>query len=173
MKKSDGVEEHTPSIPGRAMPKLDIIDRRLLAALQEDDRLPLVELSKAIGAPASTINDRIKRLTRQGIIDGFYAHLSPEALGLDLLAFMLVSWSDPTVEPEFLKKMRAAKEVLECHHITGACNYLIKVRVPATRNLEKFLSEVVKAVSGVECTETLIVLSTAKETCRLEPLADR
>ena len=86
---------------------------------------------------------------------------------------MLVSWSDPTVEPEFLKKMRAAKEVLECHHITGACNYLIKVRVPATRNLEKFLSEVVKAVSGVERTETLIVLSTAKETCRLEPLADR
>lgn len=161
------------SMLGRAMPKLDEIDRKLLAALQDNDRLPLAELSKAIGAPASTINDRIKRLTRQGIITGFHAHLSPEVLGLDLLAFMLVSWSDPKVEPAFLKKVKAAPEVLECHHITGACNYLVKVRVPATRDLEKFLSDIVKAVPGVERTETLIALSTAKETWKLQPLAER
>src|SRR4051794_31361528 len=149
------------------MPKLDDIDRKLLTLLQDDDRLALAELSKTLGAPASTINDRIKRLTRLGLIAGFHARVSPEALGLNLLAFMLVSWSNPKVEPVFLKWVAASPAVLECHHITGAWNYLLKVRVATTRDLEKFLAQTVKAVKGVERTETLIVLSSAKETWKL------
>ena len=149
------------------MQKLDTIDRKLLTLLQENDRLALAELSSAIGVPASTINDRIKRLTRQGLISGFHARVSPEALGLNLLAFMLVSWSNPKVEPVFLKWVKASSSVLECHHITGAWNYLLKVRVGTTRDLESFLAETVKAVKGVERTETLIVLSSAKETWKV------
>jgi Lrp/AsnC family transcriptional regulator, leucine-responsive regulatory protein len=146
------------------MQKLDDTDRQLLALLQEDDRLSLAELGKRVGIPASTINDRIKRLSRQGVIAGFQARVSPEALGLNLLAFMMVSWSNPKVEAEFLARMRASPAVLECHHITGAWNYLVKVRVGTTRDLERFLAETIKGVEGVERTETLIVLSSAKET---------
>jgi Lrp/AsnC family transcriptional regulator, leucine-responsive regulatory protein len=146
------------------MQKLDDTDRQLLALLQEDDRLSLAELGKRIGIPASTINDRIKRLARQGVIAGFQARVSPEALGLNLLAFMMVSWSNPKVEAEFLARMQASPAVLECHHITGAWNYLVKVRVGTTRDLERFLAETIKGVEGVERTETLIVLSSAKET---------
>lgn len=149
------------------MPKLDDVDRQLLVLLQDDDRLALAQLSKTIGAPASTINDRIRRLIRQGLIAGFQARLSPEALELNLLAFMMVSWSNPKVEPVFLKKVKASPDVLECHHITGPWNYLLKLRVRTTRDLEKFLAETVKAVEGVERTETLIVLSSAKETWKL------
>jgi Lrp/AsnC family transcriptional regulator, leucine-responsive regulatory protein len=147
---------------------LDDIDRRLLGLLQEDDRVALAELSKALGVPASTLNDRIKRLVRRGIIAGFQARLSSEALGLNLLAFMLVSWSNPKVEPIFLKKMKASPAVLECHHVTGTWNYLLKVRVATTRDLEKFLAETVKAVDGIERTETLITLSSAKETWKVD-----
>ena len=128
----------------------------------------MAELSKALGVPASTINDRIKRLGRRGIIAGFQARLSSEALGLNLLAFMLVGWTNPKVEPAFLKKIKASPAVLECHHITGAWNYLLKVRVATTRDLEKFLAETVKAVEGVERTETIITLSSAKETWKLD-----
>lgn len=149
------------------MRKFDEIDRKILALLQEDDRLALAELSKRVGVPASTINDRIKRLTKQGVISGFHARLDPEKLGLELLAFMLVSWSDPKVEPAFLKKVRAAEQVLECHHVTGAWNYLLKVRLRNTKELETFLSGTIKAVRGVERTETIITLSTAKETWAL------
>ncbi len=149
------------------MPKLDDIDRRLLELLQDDDRLALAELSKQLGAPASTINDRIKRLSRQGLIAGFHARVSPEAMGLNLLAFMLVGWSSPKVEPVFLKWVKASPAVLECHHITGAWNYLLKVRVGTTRDLERFLAETVKSVKGVERTEMLIVLSSAKETWKV------
>jgi Lrp/AsnC family leucine-responsive transcriptional regulator len=155
-----------PAIVG-FMPKLDEIDRKLLTLLQDDDRLALAELSKKLGSPASTINDRIKRLTRQGLIAGFHARVSPEEMGLNLLASMLVSWSNPKVEATFLKWVNGSPAVLECHHITGAWNYLLKVRVATTRDLEKFLAETVKSVKGVERTETLIVLSSAKETWKV------
>jgi Lrp/AsnC family transcriptional regulator, leucine-responsive regulatory protein len=149
------------------MIKLDDIDCQILTLLQDDDRLALSVLSNQIGIPASTINDRIKRLVRQGLIAGFHARIAPDVLGLNLLAFILVSWSNPKVEAAFLKRAKASPAVLECHHITGAWNYLLKVRVRTTRDLEKFLSDTVKAVDGVERTETLIALSSAKETWKV------
>jgi Lrp/AsnC family transcriptional regulator, leucine-responsive regulatory protein len=150
------------------MGHLDDIDRKLLALLQENDRPALAELSEKIGVAPSTLNDRIKRLVRQGVISGFHARLSPEAVGMNLLAFMLVAWSDPKVEPVFLKRIRASSAVLECHHVTGAWNYLLKVRIRTTRELEAFLSDTVKAVPGVQRTETIIALSSAKETWALD-----
>jgi Lrp/AsnC family transcriptional regulator, leucine-responsive regulatory protein len=146
------------------MRKLDSTDRKLLELLQGDAQLSLAQLSKRVGAPASTVNDRIKRLERQGLIAGFHARLAPEAIGLNLLAFMLVSWSNPKVEPVFLKRIKESPVVLECHHITGPWNYLLKLRLGTTRDLETFLAKTVKAVPGVERTETLIALSSAKET---------
>jgi Lrp/AsnC family leucine-responsive transcriptional regulator len=150
------------------MDQLDDIDLKLLEILQEDDRKPLAVLSKHIGLAPSTINQRIKRLVAQGVVSGFHARLDPEKVGLELLAFMLVSWSDPKVEPVFLKSVRASASVLECHHVTGAWNYLLKVRIRNTKELEAFLSDTIKAVRGVERTETLISLSTAKETWALK-----
>lgn len=139
--------------------------------LQEDDRQPLAVLSEKTGIAVSTINDRIKRLVRSGMISGFHARIAPEALGLNLLAFIMVSWSNPKVEAEFLERAKASADVLECHHITGAWNYLLKVRVGTTRDLERFLTETIKAVDGVERTETLITLSTKKETWKVNPPA--
>jgi Lrp/AsnC family leucine-responsive transcriptional regulator len=157
---------------GIQMRKLDMIDRQLLEALQDDDRASLSELGKAVGAPASTVNDRIKRLHREGLISGFHARLSPEALGLDLLAFMLISWTNPKVEAGFLKRVKASPAVLECHHVTGPANYLLKIRVASTRELEAFLSDIVKAVEGLERSETMIVLSSPKETWKINLPAD-
>ena len=81
----------------------DDIDRKLIALLQQNDRLSLADLSNATGSASSTINDRIKRLVRNGVITGFHARLSSEALGLELLAFVLVGWSDPKVETNFIE----------------------------------------------------------------------
>jgi len=149
------------------MAKLDDTDRQLLMLLQEDDRQPLAVLSEKIGAAVSTINDRIKRLVRSGTISGFHARVAPETVGLDLLAFIMVSWTNPKIEAGFLERVKASPDVLECHHITGAWNYLLKVRVGTTRDLERFLSDTIKAVEGVERTETLITLSSAKETWKV------
>ncbi len=153
------------------MSDLDETDRQLLVLLQADDQQSMAELSKALGVAASTLADRVKRLVRLGVISGFHARVAPEALKLDLLAFVFVGWSDPKVEPEFLRRIEASPEALECHHVTGAWNYLVKVRVRNTRALEAFLAGVVKDVPGLQRTETLIVLSSSKETSALDPRA--
>ena len=146
------------------MPSLDAIDRQLLQLLQADDRVSLGELGKAVGLAPSSVNERIKRLTEQGAITGFHARVAPEAVGLDLLAYMFVGWADPETEAPFLKRITREPAVLECHHVTGAWNYLMKVRLRNTGQLERFLADVIKTVPGVQRTETLIVLSSAKET---------
>jgi Lrp/AsnC family leucine-responsive transcriptional regulator len=84
--------------------------------------------------------------------------------GLNLLAFLFVGWSDGIVEAEFLRRIAMAPQVLECHHVTDGWNYLLKVRVTA---LEGSLANVLKQGKGLQRTQTLIVLSSPKETTEL------
>ncbi|MEP7241196.1 MAG: Lrp/AsnC family transcriptional regulator [Devosia sp.] len=154
--------------------ELNDTDLRLLELLQRDGLQSMAELSKAIGIAPSTLNDRVKRLNRLGAIAGTHARVDPHTLGLDLLAFVLVGWSEAAVEADFLKRVTAAEQVLECHHVTGGWNYLLKVRVRDTRGLETFLATVLKPVKGLQRTETMIALSSPKETWQLsvaEPAA--
>lgn len=146
---------------------LDEIDYRLLDLLQDDDRLPVAELGKILGVAPSTLNDRIRRLVKLGVIIGFHARVDPEKVGLDLLAFIYVGWSDPATEQRFLAAIARTPEVIEAHHVTGAWNYLMKVRLRTTRDLEGFLAGVLKEVPGLQRTETQIVLSSPKQTCRV------
>ncbi|HZY48598.1 MAG TPA: Lrp/AsnC family transcriptional regulator [Devosia sp.] len=150
--------------------ELDETDLKLLGLLQKDGLQSMADLSKAIGIAPSTLNDRVKRLGRLGVIRGTHAQIDPDALGLGLLAFVFVGWSEGSVEADFLKRVAAADQVLECHHVTGGWNYLLKVRVSDTRALESFLGTVLKQVKGLQRTETLIVLSSPKETAAL-PIA--
>ena len=149
------------------MRDLDDVDGKLLEMLQKDGRTTYSELGQAVGLAVSSVNERVRKLNEQGVIQGVHAHVSPEALRLELLAFIFVGWNEPSVEPRFLARIAQEKEVLECHHVTGAWNYLLKVRVRNTRMLEGLLAKVIKAVDGVERTETLIVLSSPKETAIL------
>ena len=146
---------------------LDETDLKLLELLQDDGLQSMAALSKATGVAPSTLNDRVKRLGRLGAITGTHARIDPPALGLNLLAFVFVGWSEGAVEADFLKRVASAEQVLEVHHVTGGWNYLLKVRVRDTRALEDFLGTVLKQVKGLQRTETLIVLSSPKETSRL------
>ena len=146
---------------------LDTIDHQLINLLQANDQASLGELGKVVGLAPSSVKERIKRLTTNSVIQGFHARVSPEALGLELLAFIFIGWTDPATEPVFLEHVANEPAVLECHHVTGSWNYILKVRLRNTRMLEAFLSSVIKSVTGVLRTETLIVLSSPKETSTL------
>ena len=145
----------------------DETDRKIMAMLQADGRTPYAELAKAVGLAVSSVNERVKKLQERGAIAGVHAQLSPEGLGLDLLAFVFVAWSDPETEPRFLKRVLNEPSILECHHVTGSWNYLVKVRVKNTRMLEAFLAKIIKSVEGVLRTESFITLSSPKETSAL------
>src|SRR5204862_4953717 len=101
------------------------------------------------------------------VITGVHAHVAPDAVGLDLLAIVFVGWTDAAVENRFLERVGQEPAVLECHHVSGEWNYLLKVRVQNPRMLEAFLNGVIKGIDGIQRTETLIVLSSPKETAQL------
>jgi Lrp/AsnC family leucine-responsive transcriptional regulator len=149
------------------MNDLDPIDRKLLDLLQANGRTPYAELAKAVGLAVSSVNERVRKLSERGSISGVHAAVDPAAVRLDLLAFIFVSWNEPSVEPRFLARIAGERVVMEAHHVTGPWNYLMKVRVTTTQMLEAFLANVVKAVPGVQRTETLIALSSFKESAAL------
>ena len=149
------------------MADIDDTDLMLIELLQKDARTPQHELAKLVGLAASSVNERIRKLGERGLIAGFHARISPEVMGYDLLAFLYVAWSRPETERAFLKKVLNQPTVMEVHHVTGIWNYVLKVRVKNTRMLEGLLAKVIKAVPGIERTETIIVLSSVKETWQI------
>lgn len=143
---------------------MDGIDRIILDRLQADSTQTYAEIGAAAGLSASAVNDRLKRLRAEGVIRRMTADVDPAALGLSLLAFVLVAVNEPQGESRFRAQMKAAPEVLECHHLTGDFSYLLKLRLRDTAHLEQFLMDRLKPLAGVVRTHTLIALSTVKET---------
>ena len=146
---------------------LDSIDRELIALLQMDDRVSVAEMGKRLGIPPSTLNDRIRRLVRNGTITGFHAHVSPEMLGLDLLAFVFVGWSDPKTEQEFLRRIADAPQVLECHTLMGDVDFLLKIIVGSIEEYEQFFWQKLSKIDGVQGISSSISMSQPVNTTRL------
>ena len=149
------------------MADIDEIDLELIDLLQKDARIPQAQLAATVGLAASSVNERIRKLGERGLVTGYHARISPEAIGYDLLAFLYVAWSKPETERAFLRKVAGQAVVMEIHHVTGVWNYMLKVRVKNTRMLEAFLARVIKAVPGAERAETIIGLSSPKETSQI------
>lgn len=147
---------------------MDQLDIRILRVIQQEARTPQADLGRKVGLSTSSVNERLRKLNQQGIIDRYAAILEPGRLGLGLCAFIQVLLERPADEADFLTRVRKSPRVLECHHVSGGYSYLLKVRTRDTAGLERVLNEVVKSGSGVIRTETLVVLSTAKETTCLD-----
>ena len=152
------------------MAVLDEIDRNILASMQLDATLAYADLGERVGLSASSINDRLKRLRAKGAIRGVRADVDPHALGLDLMVFVLVELGGRAEEQAFVAAMQAAPAVLECHHIAGEFSYLLKVRVASTAAYEAFPDRHLKSLAGIRRTQSLIALSSAKDS-RVLPTA--
>lgn len=127
------------------------------------------QLGEQLGLTPPAAADRAARLQAKGVITGYAAQINAEAVGLALTAFIEVTLEHPRARTAFLKKVGTMAAILECHHIAGDFDYLLKTRVRATRDLESLISEVLKSIRGVARTKTTIVLGTAKETARVRP----
>lgn len=146
---------------------MDDIDKKLIALIQADGRASYGELGGAVGLSVSAVNERLKKLTGNGVITGWGARIAPQALGLDILAFIHVLIDRPESEDEFRQAVLHFAEVQECHHVTGEWSYLLKVRVADTAALERFLSERLKTLRGLVRTHSAIALSSIKDTAYL------
>jgi Lrp/AsnC family leucine-responsive transcriptional regulator len=147
---------------------MDSIDREILRLIQQDGRLSYGDLGTEVGLSVSAVNERLKKLQAAGVLRGWVALVEPKAVGLDICAFIQVLVDRPANCGPFLAKMAEQPEILECHHVTGDFSYLLKVRARDTSQLESIMSDVIKGVRGVVRTQTLIVLSSPKETTAVE-----
>lgn len=145
---------------------LDDLDRALVGLLQVDGRAGVAELGQAVGLSSSAVNERVRKLLARGALRGIVALADPLALGLGIAAFVTVTLVPGADEAAFLRGLTEDAAVLECHHVTGPANYLLKVRVADMAGLEALLRRL-KASGALARSETQIVLSSPKETTAL------
>jgi DNA-binding Lrp family transcriptional regulator len=149
--------------------ELDGFDLRLLAALQADGRLTNQELADKVGLSASQCSRRRSRLEESGIIRGYHADLSAEALGLGVLVFVHVTLA--THSPDNSKRFRdfvsRLDEVQEAYSLTGETDYLLKMVLPDLKSLAATVNEQLLAHDTVAHVRSSVVLDRLKETAQL------
>jgi Lrp/AsnC family leucine-responsive transcriptional regulator len=151
---------------------IDDLDRRVLSVLQRDGRLSTTDLAREVGLSRPAASARVRRLEDEGTIRGYTTIVDPEAVGLDLLC--LIGIAMQLHSQENISRARAAivqmPEVLECWHVTGDFDYVLKVAVRNRADLQRFILERLTPVPGLARVNTSLVLGIEKSTTAL-PLA--
>jgi DNA-binding Lrp family transcriptional regulator len=157
------------SAHGSERPRLDSLDRQLLAQLQQDARLPTAELARRLDLSGPGLQKRLRKLETYGVIRGYSTVVNREAVGLDLLCFIHVTLAHhrPNSVKQFPEKIKNMPEVLECHFLTGEFDYLLKVVVANHDHLQKFLFGKLMKAGGVDRTRTSIVVKEVKTSTSL------
>lgn len=143
---------------------INSIDSKIIACLMSQARTTWAELGSLLGLSAPAAADRVRRLEEKGIVKGYHAIVDPSAIGCELGAFISVSLMHPNERNDFLALIHRLPEVQECHHVAGEADYILKIRCKNTKDLERLISDELKAAGGQVRTRTTVILSTAKET---------
>lgn len=145
--------------------QIDLIDRKIIAALARDGRLPVTELAQVVGLSKTPCQQRLKRLREAGVIRGFRAVIDPGKLGLDHIAFVEVKLSDTRegALKAFNVAVSGVPEIEECHMIAGAFDYLLKVRTRDMKGYRAVLGEVISNLPHVANSSTHVSMEAVKE----------
>jgi Lrp/AsnC family transcriptional regulator, leucine-responsive regulatory protein len=148
---------------------LDRTDLRILRALQRDGRMTNLQLAQEVHLSPTAALERVKRLTREGVILGYEARLDPEKLGAGLLVFVqvLLDRTTPDVFDNFRAAVQARPEILECHLVAGGFDYLIKIRVADMNAYRQLIGSTLWTLPGVRETHTYAVMEEIKHTTHL------
>jgi DNA-binding Lrp family transcriptional regulator len=144
--------------------KLDEVDLSILDILQRDGRITNFDLAKRIGlTPAPTLA-RVKKLESFGYIRRYAALVDQVKLGMPVTAFVSVILESHKKKTslDFMKAVNELPEVLECHHIAGDEDFLLKVVASSPGDYEAFVLEKLTKVQGIEKVKTTFVLSSPK-----------
>jgi len=144
--------------------KLDAIDKNILEILQKDGNITNSQLSKEIGlSPAPTL-ERVKKLELSGIIKGYHAKLNEQIIGLGVTTFVLISLSSHKINQitKFVEKITSLDEVIECHHITGSGDFLVKILIEDIATYHKLILEKLSQIEEIGNMSSMIVLASHK-----------
>jgi DNA-binding Lrp family transcriptional regulator len=145
---------------------MDSFDFKLLALLQTDARLTNLELAQKVGLSASQCSRRRAVLEEAGVIEGYRAHVSAEALGLGVLVFVQVTLAthSPDNSKRFQRLIDDLEEVQEAYSLTGETDYLVKLIVTDLKALSRILNDIFLPHPSVAHVRSSIVLDRLKQT---------
>ena len=128
--------------------RLDEMDRKILAELQDDAAQSLDEIARKVGSSKTPVWNRIRRMKEAGVILRQTALLDAEALGLEACFFVLIRTSEHEADWQrrFLHVLRDRPEVLEAHRLAGDIDYILKVRVANARAYDTFYQALISEV---------------------------
>lgn len=142
--------------------KIDEIDRKILRILQENAKITNSQLSKDIGlSPAPTL-ERVKKLENMGLIKSYHASLNTEKVGIGVVTFVHVNLTShkKSVLDTFVAKIRNIENVVECHHLTGNFDFLLKVIAKDITSYQKLMLEDISEIEEISNMQSMVVLST-------------
>jgi Lrp/AsnC family leucine-responsive transcriptional regulator len=148
------------------MKLLDDVDLQILRHLQEDGRVTNADLAKAVGLSPPSVLQRVRALERGGYVKGYTAILDPEKLGLNVTAFAMISLAlhqDMPIE-RFRRAVLDIEEVLECYHVSGDYDFLLKIAVRDMRAYEALIREKISRIRGIGKINSCFVFGTPKQT---------
>ena len=144
---------------------MDAIDQNILRALSEDGRLSNVDLAARVGLSPSACLRRVQELERSGVIRGYRAVLDRNKLGVGFVAQVAVGLSDhsKTSQEAFERAITQAPEVRECHNITGAFEYILRVEAADLAAYKTFHTDVLGVLPQVSAITTFVIIDSPKD----------
>ncbi|NOS93737.1 MAG: Lrp/AsnC family transcriptional regulator [Cyclobacteriaceae bacterium] len=144
--------------------KLDATDRKILELLQANSNITNAQLAQEIGlSPAPTL-ERVKKLENQGVIKSYHALVDMDSVGLGVSTFVTVSLKGHNKENinKFISEIKDIPEVIECHHVTGQSDFILKMVATDIPNYQNLMLEKISNIEVVDNMQTTIILSTFK-----------
>lgn len=150
--------------------RLDTTDKRLLELLQKDSSQTVKSLSEQLGKSTTPIFERIKKLEKEGYIEGYSAKLNAKKIGLKQTVFIAISLQGHTRSylEKFVKEINDFPEVIECHRVSGGFDYLLKLVVADIEAYETFIISKLTLLPYLGNVQSHIVLSSSKQTHELD-----
>ena len=148
---------------------LDKIDKKILETLQEDGRIKNSDLAKIINISPPPTAERVKKLEKNGYIKKYVTLVDPMKVGITCFTYVevtLVRHGKDAIE-RFMSSIVKLDEVMECHHITGGADFLLKIATRDIPTYEQFIIQTLTALPDVQHLKTLVVLSTLKHETKI------
>ena len=144
---------------------LDAINQKILRELTRDGRISNLDLADRIGLSPSACLRRVQELERSGVIRGYRAILDPVKTGVGFTAYVTVGLNTHTKDAQeaFERAMADAPEVRECHNITGAWEYLLRIEASDLAAYKHFHTEVLGTLPQVNAITSYVVMGSPKD----------
>lgn len=138
--------------------KIDGIDKIIIKSLVNDARTPILSIAREVGVSGAAIHQRLRKLEKSKLIDGYKMVINPKILGYSTTAFIGVFLDSSSLYSSAIKRLKEIPEIIESHYTTGNYAIFIKVLCKNNEDLMQLLNKEIQNIKGVSRTETFISL---------------